>query len=158
MKISIISVLIAISVSMLALTGCSSNTQQENTTVGAVTGAVAGGVAGTFFGAGTGRAVAVGIGAVAGALFGGWVGHEMDHSDNSSTFHAMDKNAANHPFTWKNKKTGARYTVKPTSNVMTYNGNDYCRQYETSASMSGKTQSSSGVACRQANGSWKVVS
>ena len=158
MKNSIICVLIAISMSVLALTGCSSNTQDQNTTIGAVSGAVVGGLAGTAFGAGTGKAVAVGVGAVAGALFGGWVGHSMDHSDNSSTCHAMDHNAPNQPSNWKNKKTGAHYSIQPTSNVMTYNGNNYCRQYESTATMSGKTQSSSGVACRQANGSWQVVS
>jgi surface antigen len=158
MKNSIISVLIAISMSLLALTGCSSNTQQGNTTIGAVSGAVVGGLAGTAFGAGTGRAVAVGVGAVAGALFGGWIGHEMDHSDNTRCCHTLDRNAPNHPHTWKNKRTGAQYTVKPTSRVMTYNGNNYCRQYETTATMNGKTQTSSGIACRQANGSWQVVS
>jgi surface antigen len=158
MKNALVNVLILISVSMLTLVGCSSNTQSENTGVGAVAGAVIGGVAGSAFGAGTGRAVAVGVGAVAGALLGGWIGHSMDHSDNQSMCHTLDRNKTNQSSTWHNKKTGAQYTMTPTSKVMSYNGNNYCRQYETTATISGKTQTVTGTACRQSNGTWQTVS
>jgi surface antigen len=158
MKNVLVNIAVLISVSMLALVGCSSNTQSENTGVGAVAGAVIGGVAGSAFGAGTGQAVAVGIGAVAGALLGGYIGHSMDHSDNQTMCHTLDRNKTNHPSNWHNKKTGATYSMKPTSNVMSYNGNSYCRQYETTATISGKTQTVTGTACRQSNGSWRTVS
>jgi surface antigen len=146
------------SASLVMLTGCSSNTQNQNTTLGAVTGAVVGGVAGSAFGGGTGRAVAVGVGAVAGALLGGYVGHSMDSSDNSNMCNTMSNNPTNHSSSWKNKKSGARYTMKPTSNVFTYNGNSTCRKYQATAVVNGEKQTTDGVACKQSNGSWQTVS
>lgn len=158
MKQIVTNVAILISASMLALAGCSSNTQNENTTVGAVGGAVVGGLAGSAFGAGTGKAVAVGVGAVAGALLGGWLGHSMDHTDNSSMCNTLDNNSVGQPSSWKNKKTGGRYTMKPTSNVMAYNGNNNCRKYEVTGVVGGKKETTSGIACKTSDGKWATVS
>lgn len=148
---------ILISACVFALVGCSSNTQSQNTAVGAVAGAVVGGVAGSAIGAGTGQIVAIGAGAVAGALVGGYIGNSMDHSDNRAACKCLNKNRTHKKTSWHNKKTGAHYSMKPTSNVMAYQGNTYCRQFETTATISGKTESASGIACRQADGSWKAV-
>lgn len=142
----------------VSLVACSSNTQQENTTVGAATGAVIGGVAGTAFGAGTGRAVAVGVGAVAGAIVGGLVGHNMDSSDNEKMDHAMDHNPTNKLSAWNSKKNGARYKIAPTSDQMSMNGNQNCRKYHTTETINGQTQHVDGIACRQENGNWQPVS
>lgn len=158
MKQIMTNVAVLITASALALVGCSSNTQGENTGIGAVTGAVAGGLAGSAFGAGTGRAVAVGVGAVAGALLGGWIGHSMDHSDNSAMCKTLDNNSVNQSSSWKNKKTGARYTMKPTSSVMAYQGYNTCRQYEVTGVADGKKETTTGVACKNKNGSWTTVS
>lgn len=150
-------VVILITTAMLALAGCSSNTQNQNTAVGAVGGAVVGGLAGSAIGAGTGQAVAIGAGAVAGALLGGWIGHSMDHSDNSSMCGCMDRNSAGQPSSWKNKQTGARYTMKPTSEVMAYNGNNTCRKYQITGVVNGKRETNEGIACRNADGTWRTV-
>jgi len=158
MKQIVTNVAIIISASLLALAGCSSNTQNENTTIGAVGGAVVGGLAGSAFGAGTGKAVAVGVGAVAGALFGGWLGNSMDHSDNSSSCGCLSNNTTGQSSSWKNKKTGARYTMKPTSDIMAYNGNNTCRKYEITGVVNGKKDTQSGIACKGANGTWNTVS
>lgn len=155
MKQIVTNVAILISTSMLALAGCSSNTQSQNTGIGAVSGAVAGGVAGAAIGSG---AAAVGAGAVAGAIVGGWIGHSMDHSDNSSMSNTLDNNATGQPSSWKNKSTGARYTMKPTSSVMAYNGNNNCRKYQITGVMSGKKDTNTGVACKNSDGSWSTVS
>ena len=126
--------------------GCSSsNTQNENTGIGAVTGAVIGGVAGSAFGAGTGQAVAIGVGALAGALIGGVIGHSMDSTDNRQLCNTMENNPTNKPHHWKNQKTGAQYTMVPTSKVIAYDGNNTCRQYRSTAVIDGKQETSSGI-------------
>lgn len=153
MKKSLINIAILISVSVVILAGCSTNTQRENTTIGAVSGAVVGGLAGSLIGGGTGQVVAIGVGAVAGALAGGYIGHSMDSTDNNSAHQALN-NPTNQSSTWENKKTGTQYTVRPTSRVMTYKGHKHCRKFETTAIISGKTHTMHGIACRQADGSW----
>lgn len=158
MKNSLVNVAILISMTMLVLVGCSStNTQRENTTIGAVTGAVAGGLAGSLIGGGTGRAVAIGVGAIAGAVLGGYIGHSMESTDNQAMNHALSHNPTHKSTTWNNTKTGTKYTVTPTSNKMAYNGNANCRQYETTATISGKSQTVTGIACLQSNGKWQTV-
>lgn len=156
MKRTLISMLvIATSFSLVA---CSSNTQRENTTVGAVSGAVIGGVAGSFIGAGTGQIVAAGVGAIVGALVGGEIGNNMDSTDASNTYKAMNKNKQNKQMTWKNTKTGAQYTVVPTSKIMAIGNHDYCRTYRATAQTQGQSQKViSGTACRLPNGTWQAI-
>jgi surface antigen len=143
---------------VVGLAGCSSNTQKENTGIGAASGAVVGGLAGSLVGAGTGQLVAVGVGAVAGALMGSSIGHHMDSSDNMRAYSAMDNNPPNHPTHWKNTANGSSYTLAPTSQRMSYKGNPNCRRYYGSVYVSGSKHKVSGIACRQADGSWVAVS
>lgn len=140
----------------LNLVACSSNTQEQNTVLGAVTGAVVGGGAGAFVGQGVGKAVAVGVGIVGGALVGGYIGNHMDSSDNEKMNSAMN-NPTYKETSWKNEKTGASYSMRPTSNVMAINGNNNCRQYHTTATIKGKTQEIDGAACQQTDGNWKSI-
>lgn len=157
MKQIVTNVAILISASVVALTGCSSNTQGQNTTLGAIGGAGVGALAGSAIGAGTGKAVAVGVGAVAGALFGGWLGNSADHSDNRSACGCLSDNSTGQSSSWKNKNTGARYTMKPTSNVMAYNGNNTCRKFQVTGVVNGKKETSTGIACKNADGTWSNV-
>ncbi|OGT35220.1 MAG: hypothetical protein A3F11_02120 [Gammaproteobacteria bacterium RIFCSPHIGHO2_12_FULL_37_14] len=138
-------------------TSCSTNTQKENTAIGAVSGGVIGGLAGSLVGGGAGRVVAIGAGVVAGALLGGYIGHSMDSSDNTKMNHALNSNATNQTSSWKNKKTGAKYTMTPTSKMMTVNGNPNCRKFRSNAIIDGKKQQVHGIACRQADGSWQAI-
>lgn len=141
-----------------SLISCSTNTQKQNTGIGVASGAVIGGLAGSLVGAGTGQAVAIGVGIVAGALIGGYVGKSMDSTDNAHVSTVLDKNPTNKPATWKNKKTGNRYMVKPTSKTMTMNGHQNCRTYTSSVTTpDGKKQTTTGTACRQNNGTWQNV-
>lgn len=141
----------------ISLVACSSNTQQQNTAVGAVTGAVVGGVAGSAIGAGTGQVVAIGVGAVAGALIGGAIGSSVDSSDNVRMYRTMDYNPTNRPTTWTNVKTHRTYTMVPTSGMMTIHGNPNCRKFRATIMVKGKPEAVYGVACRQSSGGWKAV-
>jgi len=152
-KILAYTVLFAASAGLV--TGCSTNTQSQNTGVGAVGGAVVGGVAAGVLG---GNPVAVGVSAIAGALIGGYIGHSMDHSDVSNMNNAMNNNATNMPSTWTNPKTGVTYHLTPTSDMMTYKGNNSCRKYVATATMQGeKHKTKHGIACRQSDGSWMMM-
>jgi surface antigen len=137
----------------MSLTGCQNMSNQD---IGTVSGAAVGGLLGSQFGKGSGQLLAVGIGAVAGGLIGGTIGKNMDETDRLRMNQALEKNNAGQPAYWKNANTGNQYTVVPTKNV-TVNHNKYCREYRTTADIAGKQQQVYGTACRQPDGSWKVV-
>ncbi|MDX1901671.1 MAG: glycine zipper domain-containing protein [Gammaproteobacteria bacterium] len=143
-------------ISMIGLAGCASNTQSENTTLGVVTGAVLGGVAGSFVGAGAGQVAAIGVGAIVGALIGGKIGNSMDHSDQVQSYKALS-NDTNQPAKWTNKKTATDYTMTPTSDYFTVNGNPNCRNYHFIAKHAGAADSYNGTACYRSDGSWYTV-
>ncbi len=138
----------------MSLVACSSNTQSENTTVGAVTGAVAGGLVGSAFGGGVGKVVAVGVGAVAGALIGGEVGKNMQSSDNEYVSHTVAYNAVGKSTRWTNTQTGTVYTMTPIRRVHV-SGYHHCREFKTTAVMTnGSSQTMYSTACRMSNGQW----
>ena len=147
-------ILIVSLATVFQLTGCSNMSKQD---VGVVSGAVVGGVLGSQFGGGTGKLLAVGVGTLAGALVGGAIGKSMDDTDKLKTQHALENQQVGQPAYWTNAKTGAQYTVTPVKNV-TVHGNRYCREYRTTANIAGKTEQIYGTACRQPDGTWKVVS
>ncbi len=147
---------VAIVAVIASMTACSTNTQNENTAVGAGTGAVAGGLLGTLAsGAGSGWVIAAG--AVVGALIGGTIGHSMDHTDTDNTNAAMNNNAMNQPSNWSNEKAGTWYKIVPTSKVYTYGGNPNCRNYVAYGKYHGKTTKTKGIACRMKDGMWQQV-
>lgn len=142
---------IAILTVTVSLAACSTNTQNENTAIGAVTGGVVGGAAGAAFNAGGWPIVA---GVAVGALVGGLIGHSMDAVDKEHVYTAVN---SGQPIAWKNAKTHAVYKVKPYGHYVTVNGNPYCRKYTTTARMGGKVHRVHGTACRQSDGSWQAV-
>ena len=56
---------------------------------------------------------------------------------------------------WSNPDNGNRYTVQPTRTY--YHSQQPCREYITKAIIGGKSEQIHGKACRQADGSWRVV-
>lgn len=137
-----------------SLASCNSLTNQD---VGTVSGAVAGGLLGSTIGQGGGQMVAIAAGTLVGAYLGGSIGKHMDDQDRAQMNHALESNNVGQPAYWHNGKTNADYKVTPVKNV-TVNGNRYCREYQTTATIGGKQQQMYGKACRQPDGSWKAVS
>jgi surface antigen len=125
-----------------------------NQDVGTVSGGVLGGLVGSQFGGGSGRAVAIGAGTLIGAYLGGKVGESMDEQDRARMNTALESNRIGQPAYWENSHTGTRYDVVPVRNV-TVSGNQYCREYRTTAIVAGKRQQMYGTACRQPDGSWQ---
>src|SRR5438445_13630501 len=87
----------------LVLGGCSTNSQNENTALGAVGGAAIGGLG---IGAAGGNATAIGLGIVGGALIGGLLGHSMESNDTATTNAAIQSNATNQTRSWVNHHKG----------------------------------------------------
>lgn len=138
----------------LSLAACSSPpTQQEQ---GMVIGGLLGGILGSQVGGGHGRTAATIVGTLVGAAVGGAVGRSMDDTDRLKTAAALETVRTGVPSTWRNPDTGNQYTVTPTRTIES--GTGPCREYTVNAVVGGKTQQVYGTACRQADGSWRVVS
>lgn len=123
---------------------------------GAVIGGTLGGVLGANVGGGQGRTAAI----IAGTLLGAWVGSEMgrymDESDARKTQSALEYNRDNQRSAWHNPNTGADVSASPTRTFKSASGEN-CREYQTTVAVGGKQEKAYGTACRQADGSWKVV-
>jgi surface antigen len=135
------------------LVGCSS---MNNEGVGTISGGVIGGLLGSQFGSGSGKVMAAAGGALLGAYLGGQIGKTMDRLDRLEMQRALETAPTGKAVVWSNPDTGYRYTVLPTRTY--YHEQQPCREYITKALIGGKTQQVYGKACRQADGSWRVVS
>ncbi len=149
-----------LAVSMLALTACQSmegvGTKQG---VGALGGAVAGGVLGSQIGGGKGTLWATGAGAVIGALLGSEIGKSLDNADRAAMSDANTRaNTAplGQAISWNNPNTGNSGTVTPIRDGSTKSG-AYCREYQQTITVGGKTEKAYGTACQGADGQWRIV-
>lgn len=127
----------------------------NNESIGALAGGAAGGLIGSQFGGGSGHVFAATGGAVLGAILGGSVGRTMDKVDRLEMQKALETAPTGRSVGWKNPDTGNQYTIEPTRTY--YHQHQPCREYVTKAIIAGKMQQIYGKACRQADGSWKVV-
>ncbi|WP_020592657.1 RT0821/Lpp0805 family surface protein [Kiloniella laminariae] len=148
----------SIAVLMIALmtTACADRGVKQ--TVGGLGGAVAGGLLGAQFGKGNGRIVAAATGAVLGGLLGSEVGRYMDDEDKKKADAAYTR-AQTAPvgqtIAWNNPDTGHSGTVTPVRDGKSSSG-AYCREYQQTVVVGGKTEEAYGTACRQPDGSWEI--
>jgi surface antigen len=142
----------ALSFSVL-LTGCA---PLNNEGVGTISGGVIGGLLGSQFGGGSGQVMAAAGGALLGAYLGGQIGKTMDKVDRIEMQRALETAPTGRAIVWSNPDTGYRYTVQPTRTY--YRSQQPCREYITKAIIGGKSEQIYGKACRQADGSWRVMS
>lgn len=136
----------------------SSCTNLTNRDVGTVSGGVVGGLLGSQIGGGSGQIAAGFGGALLGAYLGGRIGQYMDRIDRMEMQHVLESAPTGKVVSWKNPDTGNRFSVQPTKTYYKANNqNQPCREYTTNAIIGGKTEQIYGKACRQADGSWRVV-
>jgi surface antigen len=124
--------------------------------IGAVIGAVAGGAAGSQIGKGSGNTAAIIGGTILGALIGGSIGQSMDNLDQNCVGQVLEHGSDGVPVQWQNPD-GGTYAVEPVNTRQNASG-QYCREYQTTATVGGRSQQTYGTACRQPDGSWKLVS
>ena len=135
------------------LVGCA---PMNNEGVGTISGGVIGGLLGSQFGGGSGKVVAAAGGALLGAYLGGQIGKTMDRQDRMEMQRALETAPTGRAVVWSNPDNGNRYTVLPTRTY--YHSQQPCREYTTKAIIGGKSEQIYGKACRQGDGSWRVVS
>ncbi|MDF1827113.1 MAG: RT0821/Lpp0805 family surface protein [Legionellaceae bacterium] len=136
----------------LSVVGCTEVNQEG---VGSVAGGVAGGILGNQIGGGSGNVVATVVGAVAGTILGGKIGAYMDRQDKINMERALETAPTGKKTSWKNPDSGHQYSVTPTRTY--YRNEQPCREYTTYANIGGKQEQIYGKACRQADGSWRVM-
>ncbi len=137
------------------LTSCESNRD-----TGSIVGGVAGALVGSTLGKGDGRIAAAAGGAILGSIIGSKVGESMDEKDRQAlhrtTQDSLERSRSGDTNTWKNPDTGHYGSVTPYKAYETRRG-EYCREYSQTVTVAGKTEEAYGTACRQPDGSWKIV-
>lgn len=164
-KFSTIAVILALATSACApqngqqsrgVYGSGFNKQQ----VGTVLGGIGGGIAGNSIGKGQGKTVATIGGALLGGMLGSSVGQSLDRADlqysNASANDALENSRSGTTSRWINPDSGNSGSLTPTSTYRNNSG-QYCREFSQSIVIGGKKESSYGTACRQGDGSWKIV-
>ena len=150
----------AVAISLLLLVpliGCQTISDNPKTAIGGLGGAATGGLIAAAAGGG-GAAIAAGV--IGGALLGGLIGNMLDSRDKEmqakAASQALEKTPAGKSVAWQNPDTGHAGTVTPTRTYQTAQGT-YCREYTQTVTIDGKKENSYGTACRQPDGSWKIV-
>ena len=142
----------------MAASACTPGREKEET--GTVVGAGAGAAIGSMIGKGGGNIAAMVIGGLLGGYIGNTIGRQLDDRDRMMHDQAAQQALAapvGQKITWNNPESGHSGTV-----VTTRDGTDqsgaYCREYQQTVVVGGQTQQAYGTACRQPDGSWKIVS
>jgi surface antigen len=128
--------------------GCGSSEAGRRATVGAGAGAAAGGLIGG------------GGGALVGGLFGGAMGarrgYELDREDRERAAEVLETTPTDETEEWTNPDTGARYRMTPVETFRSDAG-DPCREFMIEGYERGEPAEVRGKACRQEDGSWRIV-
>ena len=128
----------------------------QNQQVGAMSGALIGGIVGSQIGGGPGERIAAGLaGAAIGGLIGGGIGASLDEADRQRAWQAQsvafDSGRAQR---WQGDRAFGE--VIPGPSFQTQSG--FCREYTHTIHIGGRPQQGFGTACRQPDGSWRIVS
>lgn len=146
-----------LSVSM-GLAACESAGKKE--TIGTVGGAAAGGLLGSQIGGGKGQLAATAIGVLLGAFVGNEVGKSLDKADQayatSTAGTALENNKSGQTSTWSNPDSGNSGTITPTQTTFNESG-EPCREYQQTVIIGGEPQEAYGTACRNADGTWRII-
>jgi len=123
---------------------------------GAMLGAITGGVIGGELGHGSGAIV----GSILGAFVGMGIGQSIDANDRMAAEDAAGRAYWNvpvgQPVTWNNPGSGNSGTIVTVRDGTDSSGN-YCREYQQTVRVGGKSSQAYGTACRQADGAWRII-
>jgi surface antigen len=162
MKTKIIALVLT---SVLALGACAQNGEDNSwgmgtkQTVGTGAGALLGGVLGSKMGGGSGKLWMTGAGALLGAFAGSSVGKSLDESDKMAHEQAMaqaETGPLNQPVKWDNPN-GHSGSVTPIREGHQAGTGNLCRQYKQTIVVDGQSQSATGTACQNSDGTWTLA-
>lgn len=146
----------------LVLAGCANQPDNTRQIGGGLLGAGAGGLAGAALAKNSSsatRAAATGIGAVLGLAIGSEIGRYMDEQNRQRSYTAWNQatNApVGQPIHWNNPNSGNYGTVVPVRDGYHQNG-AYCREFQQTIVVGGRTEQAVGTACRQPDGTWRTI-
>jgi surface antigen len=150
--------LIPVVVAVALLGGCAQDAGTKQTG-GAILGGIGGGLAGAQFGHGSGKLAVTALGTLLGAYLGSEAGKSLDRADQAYAARAEQHAYSaplGQPIQWNNPETGHSGSYVATRDGTASDGS-YCREYQTTVNVGGQSQQAYGTACRQPDGSWKVV-
>ncbi len=136
----------------LSLISCTK--EDSGTLLGAVGGALLGSAVTNDSGVG------IAVGTLAGAYIGREIGRDLDEADQQkmyqTTQNALETGVSGNAAQWYNPDSGNSGSVTPQP---AYNNTDgqYCREYQQTVTIGGEAETAYGTACRQPDGSWKIV-
>ncbi|MFQ5348065.1 MAG: RT0821/Lpp0805 family surface protein [Rhodothalassiaceae bacterium] len=147
---------------LLAAAGCANDRVGENEAAGTILGAAGGGLLGAAIGGkGESKAVGAALGTFLGAAIGNAIGRKLDRADRIALEHAQQRALETAPSgtetEWYNPDTGHRGSITPEPAYQTAEG-QYCREFTQTIIVGGEEAEGYGTACRQPDGSWKIVS
>ena len=149
----------AILIAMCLMTGCAGTYTKQDT--GTALGALTGGALAYGLGQGSSNKelwTILGVGV--GAIVGNNIGAQLDERDRlmagQTLQHTLEKAPTNAVGSWNNPDSGNSGTVTPTQTTISTTGQP-CREFITTINVGGQPQQGYGTACRQADGSWKIV-
>ena len=159
-KIAMVAVLFA------ATLGVSAPQAQANdcdwsggTIVGTLGGAALGGFLGSQIGSGTGQLAFTGLGVLVGGFAGNQIAKALTCEDKQQMTQANNQAQTapvGQPIAWNNPDSGNSGTVTAVRDGTASNG-QYCREFQQTVTVNGKTEQGTGVACRKSDGSWEVI-
>ena len=157
MKITRIAIALA---ATLVLAACAGNQYGPKQIGGTLAGAALGGLLGSQVGSGTGKSAAVGAGVLLGALLGSEVGKSLDRADrlyaDSTAQQSLEGASTGASSSWVNPDSGHSGTFTPVRTYQSAQGQQ-CREYQTTVTIDGRTETAYGTACREPDGSWSLV-
>jgi surface antigen len=140
--------------------GCTNtpvNKETAGTGIGAATGALLG------YGLGKGhsdKTAAIVVGGFLGGVIGNRIGARLNEADraiaNDSLGYALENNRTGVATEWHNPDTGHRGYTTPNRTYAQADGSP-CREFTTVVNIGGSHEQAYGTACRQQDGSWKIV-
>lgn len=150
---TLVSVLLAGAVAV-SLAGCEGVGEKQ--AGGAVLGGAAGGLIGSQFGSGAGGLAATAAGALLGLAAGSAAGKSLDRADQLHAAETTQPAPESAVIPWHNPDADRSGTVTPVHTYRTPQG-QYCREFRQTVTIDGKTEPAYGTACRQPDGTWKIV-
>ena len=144
----------------LLLAACADYQSRPKQSGGTLIGAGLGALAGSQIGSGRGQLAAVAIGALAGAFIGSEIGKSLDKADRLYAQQAQKKAYAapiGETIAWNNPDSGNSGSFTPTRDGTNKATGEYCREYQTTVNVGGRTEEAYGTACRQPDGSWRIT-
>ncbi len=155
---------VAIGVIAAFLGACQSTTGENLVTgenVGMVGGAALGGFLGSKVGDGTGQMAAIAAGTLLGAWAGGALGRRLSPQDQQMAATSAQNSFEYEPIgttsSWQNPQSGNQGSFTPTTSSYEARNGQTCRKYQSTVVIEGRTEYADGIACKQADGSWRIV-